>query len=413
MSARLRASRCGTASVAMSSGVIGGLAGIRRVDASFRRVYPQIRSFRPPSSEAEHALADLLKATLGRREVVLTQSGTAALFLVLRFLAEGRPFAPEVIMPALCCRAVYYAALAAGCRPVLADSRAEDGNLDPASVEAALSPPRTVAIVAVHLYGRRPPLEALHSLAERESIFLLEDAASALGASSFGPGGAVVVSLGRGKILSAGGGGAIATDDGDLAQAVRNLTADLRAHHPTPTEQRRFCLPIVAWGAGGRGPWPWVDWAAAHAPRALRWWWSQPMSAWQVERALRRWPSLPARVARRMQAARRYRALLSGSAVQVLGAEDADGVVWRLPVLLPDRRARARAGRLLLAHGVFPAALYEPLSRVFPQAERAPSLAVAEGIGERVLALDVSPRATDERIALTARLLREAAAKSL
>ena len=410
MSARLGASRCGAA--AIYSGVIGGLADIRRVDASFRRVYPQVRSSCPPSSEAERALADLLKASLGRREVVLTQSGTAALFLVLRLLAEGRPFAPEVIMPALCCRAVYYAALAAGCRPVLADSRAEDGNLDPASVETALSP-RTVAIVAVHLYGRRPPLAALHSLAERAGIFLLEDAASALGASSFGPSGAVVVSLGRGKILSAGGGGAIATDDADLAQAARNLTADLRAYHPTPTERRRFCLPIVVWGAGGRGPWPWVDWAVAHAPRALGWWWAQPMSAWQVERALRRWPSLPARLARRTQAAWRYRALLSGSAVQVLGAEDADGVVWRLPVLLPDGQARARAGRLLLAHGVFPAALYEPLSRVFPQAERAPSLAVAEGIGERVLALDVSPRATDERIALTARLLREAAAKSL
>lgn len=382
-----------------------------RRQARFERVHPRPHALCHPSLEAEAALADLLRASLGRREVVLTYSGTAALFLVLRLLAEGCPFVPEVVMPALCCRAVYYAVSAAGCRPVLADSRAADGNLDPASVEACLSP-RTVAIVAVHLYGRRPPLETLHALAEERNVFLLEDAASALGALSLGPSEAVVVSFGKGKVLPAGGGGAVATDDPELARALRDLVARLRAYHPTAEEWQRFYWPLARWGGGGRGPWPWVEWALTHAPRALGWLWAQPMSAEQVERALRRWPSLPARVAHRAWAARRYRALLSGSAVQVLGDEAAVGVTWRLPVLLPDGRSRAQAGRLLLAHGVFPAALYEPLHRVFPRTGRASTLAVAEDIGGRVLALDVSPHVTDERIALTARVLREAVASS-
>ncbi|MCC7354598.1 MAG: DegT/DnrJ/EryC1/StrS aminotransferase family protein [Anaerolineae bacterium] len=376
--------------------------------AQFARVRPDPLAGEPASADAEGALVDLVAMSLGRREVLLTHSGTGALFLLLRLLAEAQPDEPEVVIPALCCPAVYYAARAAGCKVVLADSLAEDGNLDPASAVGCLSA-RTVAVVAVYLYGRRPPAEAIRSLLARRGIALIEDAAQALGARPAWQGAVTVVSFGRGKILSAGGGGALATDDSRLAARLRDLLARLRRYTPAAGELRRLCPPLAPWGAGGREPWARVEWALSHAPRALDWLLAQPMTVGQVARARSRWPSLPGRVAQRGQAARLYRNLLADSPVQVLGEDDATDAVWRLPVLLPDGRRRAMAARSLLAQGIFPVTLYEPLHHLVADVRCAASLAVAEDIGSRVLALDVSPGVKDSHLALTARILRQAA----
>jgi dTDP-4-amino-4,6-dideoxygalactose transaminase len=360
------------------------------------------------SPDDDKNLVALLKTSTHRSEVVLTHSGTGALYLLLRLLAERQPYEPEVIIPALCCPAVYYAARAAGCKVVVADSDATNGNVDPASVELSISP-RTVAVVAVYLYGRRPQSQAIRALLAGRDIVLIEDAAQALGTAPDWHSAAIVLSFSRGKILPAGGGGALALDEPHLAAALRNLAIRYRDYTPTGREMRQLCPPLAPWAAGGREPWSRVEWAMNTAPHALAWLFAQPMAGYQVERAIGGFPSLGERVSERKRLTRLYRAYLADSQVQILGSEHDDDVVWRLPVLLPDPSRRARAARALLTHGIFPVTLYEPLHRLYAGVYYTSSLNVAEDIGQRVLALDVTPGIKESSIELVTRLLREAA----
>ena len=144
-------------------------------------------------------------------------SGTAALHLAV--LAFGLEPGDEVLVPAYTFPATANVVALAGLRPVLVDVDPETMNIDPARIEVG---PRTKLLLGVHLFGRPLPLHELPDLT------LLEDAAGALGAryrgrACGGLGVAGCLSFHPRKIVTTGEGGAVATSDEAIADAVRQL----------------------------------------------------------------------------------------------------------------------------------------------------------------------------------------------
>jgi dTDP-4-amino-4,6-dideoxygalactose transaminase len=163
---------------------------------------------------------------LGVKYAVGVGSGLAALELALR--AYGIGGGDEVITTANTFIATVLAIMATGARPVLVDVDPATYNMDPAALEAAITP-RTRAIMPVHLYGQPANLDAICAIARRHSLLVVEDAAQAHGAfyqgrrvGSFGH--AAGFSFYPAKNLGAfGDGGMMVTNDKSVAERIRQL----------------------------------------------------------------------------------------------------------------------------------------------------------------------------------------------
>ncbi len=161
-----------------------------------------------------------LGGLLGAGRVLLTTSGTHALELAL--LALGMGPGQEVICPSFTFVSSANAVLRVGARPVFADIEERTLGLDPADVEARLSP-RTVALMPVHYAGVAPDMEALLDLARRHGLRVVEDAAQGLAASWRGRplgtlGDAGCFSFHETKNVTCGEGGALFVRDPEVAR---------------------------------------------------------------------------------------------------------------------------------------------------------------------------------------------------
>lgn len=165
-------------------------------------------------------------AFCGVRHCVGVGNGLDALHLILR--ARGIGPGDEVIVPANTYIATWLAVSHAGARPVPVEPDPRTCNLDPARLEAAVTP-ATKAILAVHLYGQPADMAPILEVAERHGLRVIEDAAQAHGARYRGRrvgglGDAAGFSFYPGKNLGAiGDGGAVTTNDAELAETVRLL----------------------------------------------------------------------------------------------------------------------------------------------------------------------------------------------
>ena len=159
-------------------------------------------------------------------ECVGVASGTAALALVL--IAAGIGPGDEVLVPGHTFIASALGVLHAGATPVFCDVQRDTGLLDPDAAAARVGE-RTAAVIAVHLYGQVCDMDPINALAARHGLFVLEDAAQAHGATYNGVragslGDAAAFSFYPSKNLGAlGDGGAICTDDDELAATARRL----------------------------------------------------------------------------------------------------------------------------------------------------------------------------------------------
>ena len=156
---------------------------------------------------------------------VAVNSGTSALHMA--FIAGGVGPGDEVIVPSFSFAATANAVALAGATPVFVDIETDYFAMDPAAVEAAITP-RTKAIMPVHLYGHPANLVALKALAEKHDLLLFEDAAQAHAASVDGiPVGAWGIagsfSFYPTKNMTSGEGGMITTPSAELARLAKVL----------------------------------------------------------------------------------------------------------------------------------------------------------------------------------------------
>jgi dTDP-4-amino-4,6-dideoxygalactose transaminase len=162
----------------------------------------------------------------GTTDCVAVNSGTSALHLAL--LAAGIGPGDEVISVAMTFVATAAAILYTGARPVLVDVDPDSWNMDPALVEAAITP-RTKAILPVHLHGLMADMDPLIEIARCHGLVVIEDAAQSVGAEYKGRRAGSVGDVGcfsfyPAKNLGAyGEGGAVVTSNSDLADKVRML----------------------------------------------------------------------------------------------------------------------------------------------------------------------------------------------
>jgi dTDP-4-amino-4,6-dideoxygalactose transaminase len=176
-------------------------------------------------------------AHVGVRHAIGVANGLDALHLILR--AYGVSPGDEVIVPSNTYIATWLAVSQVGAVPVPVEPDPRTYNIDPAGVEAAITP-RTRVILPVHLYGQTADMDPLLALARRHDLKVVEDAAQAHGARYRGRragalGDAAAFSLYPGKNLGAlGDGGAITTDDPSLAERIRllrNYGSRVKYHH--------------------------------------------------------------------------------------------------------------------------------------------------------------------------------------
>ncbi|HEV8163481.1 MAG TPA: DegT/DnrJ/EryC1/StrS family aminotransferase, partial [Actinomycetota bacterium] len=158
---------------------------------------------------------------LGVRHCIAVSSCTAGLMLALR--VSG--LSGDVVLPSFTFSATAHAVAWNGLRPVFTDIRPDSLLLDPAAAARATGM-RTSAILATHTYGTPCDVEALSRVARRNGVRLFFDAAHAFGsrrgsAMVGGFGDAEVFSLSPTKVLIAGEGGIIATNDDALAERCR------------------------------------------------------------------------------------------------------------------------------------------------------------------------------------------------
>lgn len=160
---------------------------------------------------------------LGVANCVAMTNGTVA----MQVAAKAAGLTGEVIVPSYTFIATAHAFEWIGLSPVFADIDSETHNLDPRSVESVIGP-RTSAVIPVHLWGRPAPIDDLTDLAGRHGLKLMFDAAHAFGSSYRGLtigcfGNAEVLSFHATKFMNSLEGGAVVTDDDEMAERMRKM----------------------------------------------------------------------------------------------------------------------------------------------------------------------------------------------
>ena len=193
-------------------------------------------------------LTDALARRHRVRGVHLCAGGTAAVELAL--IGVGVTAGDEVVLAGYDFRACAANVLALGAVPVAVDVRADDWQLAPAAVAAALTA-KTRAVLASHLHGGLVDVPAVRELCDAAGVALVEDACQAPGATVAGRpagnwGDAGTLSFGGSKPLTAGRGGAVLTDDERVLARVRRHVGRGNDLSPLSQMQAAVLVPQIA-----------------------------------------------------------------------------------------------------------------------------------------------------------------------
>lgn len=344
------------------------------IDAAVQSVLDSTRFILGPEVDAFEQEA---AAYLGVRHALSCASGTDALHLALR--AAGIGPGDEVITPPFTFIATAEAIRYVDATPVFVDVDPRTMNLDPALIEAAITP-RTRAILPVHLFGQPADLAAITPIAERHGLLLIEDCAQSFGAAidgrmTGGFGLAGCHSFFPSKNLGCfGDGGMITTNDDALAEQIRVL----RNHG----SRERYHHEVIGYNSR-------LDEIQAAILRVkLR----------HIERFNRE----------RQRVAHGYSRLLAD--VATVPYEDGKGVhVYHQYTLLSDRR---EAIQKALAAADIASAIYYPIplhrQQAFAEVCREVSLPVSQDLAARCVSLPVYPELSDDAVARIAEVIRAA-----
>jgi dTDP-4-amino-4,6-dideoxygalactose transaminase len=335
----------------------------RSIDEAIARVLGHCQFILGPEVRALEAE---LAQFCGARHAVSCASGTDALVMVL--MAKGIGAGDAVICPTFTFAATAEVVALVGATPVFADVEEASFNLDPESVRNACAVARRLgltakAVIPVDLFGQPADHERIAKVAESENLFVLDDAAQAFGASyrnrrlgAVAP--ATATSFFPAKPLGCyGDGGAIFTDDDELAHVLRSL----RVHGEG--RDKYDCARI---GLNGR------------------------LDTIQAAVLLEKLKLFPDEVAARQRIARYYSAALADVAIVPVVARGSSSV-WAQYTIRLARRRREVLAASLKSQGI-PTAVYyalpvhrqEPYRR-FPIAQR--GVPVSERLAEEVISL--------------------------
>jgi len=175
----------------------------------------------PKAAAFEEAFA----AYQGAEHGVLMANGTVTMEVALKALGIG--WGDEVILPALTFAATVYAPIAAGAVPVVVDVTPDTWTIDPDLVEAAITP-RTRAIMPVHLGHQMADMDRVMEIARAHDLAVVEDCAHAHGQRWIGKGAGCIGDFGSfshqsSKIMTAGEGGTLLTNDDRLARLAHSI----------------------------------------------------------------------------------------------------------------------------------------------------------------------------------------------
>lgn len=320
---------------------------------------------------------------LGVPHVSLFTNATIALVTALQSLRIGG----EVITTPYSFVATAHALLWNGITPVFVDIDPVTLNLDPAQVEAAITP-RTTAILPVHCYGTPCDTEALERIATDYDLKVIYDAAHAFGIrrggrSVLAHGDLSVLSFHATKVFNTFEGGAIVSPDARRKQHIDHLKNFGFVNETT----------VVATGINGK------------------------MSEFNAALGLLQLQHVDAAIARRTAIAERYRAHLAAvPGIRLLDPPaDANQNHGYFPVLVGDAFPLSRDAlyQHLRAHGVLTRRYFHPLISDFPMYRGLPSadparLPVARDASRRVLCLPIHPALADADVDRIATLVAEA-----
>jgi len=347
--------------------------------AAFRRKFDELlRNSEFVLGRELEAFEKEFAAYLGVRHAVGVSNGTDALRLAFEAV-DLRP-GEEVIVPAYTFAATAFGVTFAGGVPRFVDVREDTYNLDPAKIEAAITP-RTRAILPVHLAGQPADLDPILEIARRRNLRVIEDAAQAHGATYQGRRAGAIGDLGcfsfyPTKNLSALGDGGVVTTNSDAfagrLRMLRNLGQKKRYVHEFPGHNNRL-----------------DNLQAAFLRIKLR--------------------KLDANNRRRARAAALYAKELAGTEAVLPRALPECGPVWHLYSILHPRRDAVREA--LQAAGIACGVYYD---RPLPSQECYRSLGhrpgdfpVAERLSARTLSLPIFPEITPAQVRAVAKIVRE------
>lgn len=182
---------------------------------------------------------------LGCKYTVGVNSCTAALHLSL--LAYGIGSGDEVITTPMTFISTANAVIHAGATPVFVDVEPDTGNIDADLIESAITP-RTKAILPVHLYGQMCDMKRIREIADKYQLVVIEDAAHAIEANREGVrpgelGDAACFSFYPTKSITSGEGGAVSTNNEEIAAKLRKL----RLHGMSKGAAERYSKRYEHW----------------------------------------------------------------------------------------------------------------------------------------------------------------------
>lgn len=205
-----------------------------KIDANIQKVLAHGKYILGPEvAELEQKLAEFC----GAKHCITVANGTDALQIAQMALGVGH--GDEVIVPGFSYIATAETPAVLGAKPVYVDIDPKTYNMDPANLEAAITP-RTKAIIPVSLYGQCADFDTINAIAEKHGVPVIEDGAQSFGASYKGRKSCNLSTIGCTSFFPSkplgcyGDGGAIFTNDDELATVLRQTARhgqDRRYHH--------------------------------------------------------------------------------------------------------------------------------------------------------------------------------------
>jgi UDP-2-acetamido-2-deoxy-ribo-hexuluronate aminotransferase len=317
----------------------------------------------PEVGELETRLA----AYTGARHCIAVASGTEALLIAL--MALGVRPGDEIVTTPFTFIATAEVIVLLGAVPVFVDVDARTGNLDPALLEASIGT-RTRAIMPVSLYGTPADMDEINAIAARHGLAVIEDAAQSFGAEYRGRKSCNLSTIGCTSFFPSkplgcyGDGGALFTNDDELARAMR----EIRVHG----QSRRYVHTRV--GVGGR------------------------MDTLQCAVVLAKLGLFDWELGQRRRAAATYDALLGGKVDLVARGADRTSVFAQYTVLV-ERRNEVQ--RILQDAGI-PTAVHYPvpihMQPAYAHLAGGATCPVARALADRVMSLPMGPYLPDDDI---------------